>query len=724
METNGRDGKMRFAVHIFCLLILTVPAAGLDSEVSEKALPLTPKEGAIEVFGRTFVYKHPPTFETGVVLQKGNDKPKEKIQLKKSGQIKDTPFGAMPAQVPRLPRHDYTAHWLEYYGAPWEGWTHPGDFLAKNLIDGDLTTEWCSREQAQPDVESQWIRIDLPREREISGIRILPSHLMRLEQFKGFGLPSALTVKLSRDAWHWTTVYSSELLPSNHAQEPVIVRLDQPVRVKQVWIIGDHLRSCNLPFGSNHHYFMCGEVEVLDDQGDNLALASRGAGVQVSSTFYGAGDNWEIYEYLWPTIWDQGFSWARVSGWGGTLLWSAVEREKGKYAIDPRSDEAITELVENGVKPLMILCYNNPIYDDGGWFNFALTGEARDAFVAYCRFMARHFKGRVSCYEIWNEPGLGSDEHLAIYCRLLRDAAQAIRAEDPRALISFCGLAFQFFPEEIKKQNYGFGIFDKLMENRFVIDGIDIAELVDVFGWHAQGEARYGQSDAVEKFALYRKEVKNFHDQAHANGFGGTLKASEFWLGAPYPPYGDEKLEFAGQQTRLTEIRKAKDTVRLFMAQAGMGVKSFWCNNWFTQVQWDDGFFRSGFAADPVAPVQPNALYYVLRNLCTLMSQTQPCETLRIQCSNKEGPFQIFNFSLPDDRYYVGLWLMDKSGDTHPGVATDILVEDLVAESVAGIDTFNGFAQELEFENTSNGLVIQEILVRDYPLLLSIRAGP
>ena len=100
----------------------------------EDNLPLSPKKELIEVFGRTFVYAGPPTFETDVVLQKGNDKPQTKIKLKNSSEIKDTPFGAMPAQVPRLPRNDYTSHWLEYYYIPSVGGLHPGDFMGKNLI--------------------------------------------------------------------------------------------------------------------------------------------------------------------------------------------------------------------------------------------------------------------------------------------------------------------------------------------------------------------------------------------------------------------------------------------------------------------------------------------------------------------------------------------------------------------------------------------------------------
>ena len=53
------------------ILGLLIPA----SMAGEGPEPLSSKEGSIEIFGRTFVYEGPPTFETDVFLQKGNENP-------------------------------------------------------------------------------------------------------------------------------------------------------------------------------------------------------------------------------------------------------------------------------------------------------------------------------------------------------------------------------------------------------------------------------------------------------------------------------------------------------------------------------------------------------------------------------------------------------------------------------------------------------------------------
>lgn len=130
-----------------------------------------------------------------------------------------TPFGAIPAQLPRLPRNDYTAHWMEYYMAPWENWRHPGDFLARNLIDNDLGTQWCSREQAQPDVESQWIRLDFPRERRITEIRIFPADLTL--KYENLGLPKKINRRDHYKTSNMATVFKGQKPP--HVVNPEVL---------------------------------------------------------------------------------------------------------------------------------------------------------------------------------------------------------------------------------------------------------------------------------------------------------------------------------------------------------------------------------------------------------------------------------------------------------------------------------------------------------------------
>ena len=74
-----------------------------------------------------------------------------------------------------------------------------------------------------------------------------------------------------------------------------------PRRAKQIWIIA---REFPFYYGVAGHCFSIGEVEVRDPDGNDLALISRGSGVQVSSTQHGFGMDRYTQDMLWPIQYD------------------------------------------------------------------------------------------------------------------------------------------------------------------------------------------------------------------------------------------------------------------------------------------------------------------------------------------------------------------------------------------------------------------------------------
>ena len=342
-------------------------------------------------FGRTYVLGICPDFEKNIEIQADNSNSQVKFKPKKSRELKGYNVGSMPTQLPRTPANDFQP------------------YQCINLIDGNAVTGWSSRGQSQADVQLEWVRIDLPREIPIKEIRLMPRE-------DGMGVPSKLEVKISRDAWYWTTVGRRDSTTTGTTTGMLSFPLAQPALAKQIWLVGEKLtRGLPTPLERDREFAFCAaEVLALDEEGENAALAARGAAVTVSSTFYGDGGQRERYEDLWSIHYDLGLRWMRLGGWGGTLDWDWVEYEKGRYRIDPRTDAAITEVANNGIKILMILCYGNWLYTEEGkrpampvpWgapAPFAGTPEQMEAYKNYCRFMARHFKGRVACYELWNE---------------------------------------------------------------------------------------------------------------------------------------------------------------------------------------------------------------------------------------------------------------------------------------------------------------------------------
>jgi hypothetical protein len=660
-------------------------------------------DAPIYAFGKTFVQGVSPDFDLNVVLQEGNRKPQVKIKPKRSWEITENGIGSMPDVTPRTPRNDYQF------------------LLCSNLIDGNRETNWCSRGQAQPDVEPVWIRIDLAREESVREIVLVP-------RADGQGIPAELAIKVSQDAWHWTTIYETKQQAPPEPGKALRFPLTNPSPVKQVWIIGNNCPIAILPNkDTKYHWakdfadfsFALSGVEVITETGENVALISRGAGASVSSTNYGHNSTWEMYEMLWPIHYDLGVKWLRLNCWGGVLEWDFVEQEKGKYVVDRRADEAVTEAVNCGCKVLMILCYGNWLYGPKPRKNYAekiwtipwdwppspVSRESVEGYKNYVRFMVRHFKGRVAWWEVWNEPDASgwewvikdSEERSKFYCALFKEVASIIREEDPEAKISLAGEGppgSQYLSDSLKNL------------------GPDVARFVDAFGWHISGY-RAG----TPRYQIYPQDFRDFRKAAEAAGFSGLYMATEFWEGAPYP--ARPITEGGYGKDRFTEVQKAKDTARIFLINRGLGILAFQCDTWKDGMPCGAGVLRNSFTSDPIYTLQPEPLYYVIRTLSTIMDGAKPT-TLKVEFSSEGEGLENYNFSLPGKGLLVGIWLPGDSRDEHPGVKTDVVVKGVRAGQVVGIDTLNGFEQELEFRQEGDQVVVPSVLIRDYPLMIRI----
>ncbi|MBQ9548094.1 MAG: beta-galactosidase [Bacteroidales bacterium] len=135
---------------------------------------------------------------------------------------------------------------------------------------------------------------------------------------------------------------------------------------------------------------------------------------------------------------DTGVGYARLqSGWAKT------EKKKGKYDF-AWLDEHVNGLLEEGIHPWMCLCYGNPIYAERGDNPADLNrsklfadGPVMDGWLRYVRTIVARYKGKVTLWEVWNEPDgpANKDAHDA-YAHLFVRTAKAIREVDPEAKIA------------------------------------------------------------------------------------------------------------------------------------------------------------------------------------------------------------------------------------------------------------------------------------------------
>ncbi len=135
-----------------------------------------------------------------------------------------------------------------------------------------------------------------------------------------------------------------------------------------------------------------------------------------------------------------GIKWVRLqSGWQKT------EGEKGVYDFS-WLDSQVDNLIKRGIQPWLCLCYGNRLYDELAKEYVGAVGcppvrtkEANDAWLNYVKKVAEHFKGRITYYEIWNEPEGGwtwrpnpSSKEYAEFCI---ETAWAVKAVDKDAKI-------------------------------------------------------------------------------------------------------------------------------------------------------------------------------------------------------------------------------------------------------------------------------------------------
>ena len=145
-------------------------------------------------------------------------------------------------------------------------------------------------------------------------------------------------------------------------------------------------------------------------------------------------------EKAYDNLAELGVKWVRIqSGWART------ETSKGVYDFS-WLDEIVDNLLKRGLWPWMNLVYGNGLYDEKAKEIYGAvgippiyTGEDQEAWLRYVEALAKHFKGRVTWYEIWNEPDLkyswNREPNATEYGAFAIATAKALRGADPELKI-------------------------------------------------------------------------------------------------------------------------------------------------------------------------------------------------------------------------------------------------------------------------------------------------
>ena len=194
---------------------------------------------------------------------------------------------------------------------------------------------------------------------------------------------------------------------------------------------------------------------------------------------------------------------------------------------------------------------------------------------------------------------------------------------------------------------------------------------------------------------------------------------TEWNYSALYPPLSTEDAARAWcGGFRATEMEKAKYVAQVFTRHTALGLESFFCEMYFPQFRvLDLSLLRRSFDADPISPLQPQAAYYVTRNLATMLEELDPAD-FEYTIDRATSRLEAFALRSPDDSA-LALWLGGRAQDQCEGVSVDLRLNGSCSKAI-GHDPMNGVAQELRVTQSDAGALLQGILVRDWPLIIRL----
>jgi len=381
-------------------------------------------------------------------------------------------------------------------------------------------------------------------------------------------------------------------------------------------------------------------------------------------------------------VFTTGFKWIRIQSltefWDDSGLQGPNNLKTFNLeSIPPSVDDVISEYAINGVNVVLDLWMGADLRPYGTSFQ---SEQEVDRFSEYVRFVVSHFKDRIPYYEIWNEPG---DIAVRDYASLVRHVVPIIREQDPEARIIIGAIHGNWengFPGYGDYQRFSLAV-DYL--NELLRSGV--APLVDGISWHPF----YDNIPSDPYYQDYPEMVAGIQELAAYQGFKGEYFADELlwrtvteegWEGGP----------------PVNQLIAAKYYTRAIAEHRGLGVN--------VTIQ---TFFQEPF----LAPIH---------NLCDTLAGAEPTDIALSLVPSEAANVRHYAFALPNGDRLIALWTNGEAVEDDPGVSATLTIPSFSAQKVIGIDVLNGFEQEVITETENGDLVIQNLLVKDYPIILRL----
>lgn len=360
-----------------------------------------------------------------------------------------------------------------------------------------------------------------------------------------------------------------------------------------------------------------------------------------------------------------------------------IDWTRSDYAIEAIDDAWIDLLGQNDVYVVFGLSFWDKDNHPTGWppvpSRFT-TEEEIQRYLDYVRYIVTHFRGRIAYYELWNEPdNMGTSFQFIEpedYVELIRRTVPVIKEADPDAKVVVGAVSYLMNP-------YCQAYINTIIQS-------DVLPLVDVISFHPMFGTSPEHEEHREYYYAYPQIVRDFQRNAYANGFTGIFRADEiYWCS---PGYGCGHTGFPMH----TEFTVPKYLARGTITNLGLGL----------------------VVGAGTSPHVPRA-FTVIRNLSTIFSGVEVTQ-FPVEISTTITNVVSYTFSLPQDTYLLALWNDGVAADEDPGVDATVKIPGFTGYSATGLDPLHSLQQPLIIRDEGNALVIENLLLKDYPILIRL----
>jgi hypothetical protein len=101
------------------------------------------------------------------------------------------------------------------------------------------------------------------------------------------------------------------------------------------------------------------------------------------------------------------------------------------------------------------------------------------------------------------------------------------------------------------------------------------------------------------------------------------------------------------------------------------------------------------------------------------MAGVEP-EVFSVEIDSSADHLMSYTFSTLNDDRMVAVWRHTKVSEFDPGIEATLTIPNTTASKVVAIDLLYNMEQELNFEIVDGDLVIENLLVKDYPILIRL----